>query len=193
MRAVLRLVPEQWLDERARLGLDVFDEMWEGILHMAPAPGLDHQRLGSKIVGFLDQLLDPRGIQVSYETEVHRPGAGGKDYRIPDVVFFRENQAGLALTGRGLEGAPLALVEILSPDDETYEKFAFYAAIGVPEIIVVNPIARTPEVYRLAGASYLAVSADDRGRVHAASIDVRFSCAPGPRLRLECAGATREI
>ena len=38
MRAVMLDVPESLLDERRRLGLDVFDEVWEGVLHMVPPP-----------------------------------------------------------------------------------------------------------------------------------------------------------
>ena len=38
-------VPESLLDERRRQGLDVFDEVWEGVLHMVPPPSGEHQRL----------------------------------------------------------------------------------------------------------------------------------------------------
>jgi hypothetical protein len=31
-------VPGSLLDERRRLGLDVVDEVWEGVLHMVPPP-----------------------------------------------------------------------------------------------------------------------------------------------------------
>ena len=48
-------VPESLLDERRRLGLDVFDEVWEGVLHMVPPPSGEHQRLelelGLRVVG----------------------------------------------------------------------------------------------------------------------------------------------
>jgi len=177
------------------LGLDRYDEVWEGVLHMPPAPGREHQRLGTEIVAFLVPLLKSRGIQVQYETEVHRPQSQGADYRIPDIVTFEEGRAGLVLTDRGLEGAPLAVIEILSPDDETYEKLGFYASLGIPEVVVVNPETRGAEVYRLAGTQYLAVSADERGRVHAASLDVRFSTTSGgtPSLRIERGGAMIEI
>ena len=45
MRAVMLDVPESLLDERRRQGLDVFDEVWEGVLHMVPPPSGEHQRL----------------------------------------------------------------------------------------------------------------------------------------------------
>jgi hypothetical protein len=34
------------LDERRRLGQDVRDEMWDGVLHMVPPPGGAHQDYG---------------------------------------------------------------------------------------------------------------------------------------------------
>ncbi len=195
MRAVVREVPGSWLAERARLGLDRFDEVWEGVVHMPPAPGREHQSLGSELLIVLGPILKTRDIRIQYQTEVHRPGSGGSDYRIPDLVAFRDDQPGMALIPRGIEGGPLAVIEILSPDDETYEKFDFYAALGVAEIIVLQPVTREVEVYRLAGPRYLAVSPDDRGRVAAMSIDARFSTLPGepPRLRVECGGEAREL
>ncbi len=35
------------------------------------------------------------------------------------------------------------MLEILSPDDETWEKIPFYAARGVDEVVIVDPAART--------------------------------------------------
>jgi Uma2 family endonuclease len=191
MRAVMQQVPEAWLEERSRLGHDRFDELWEGVLHMVPPPGFLHQRMGTQVVMFLGPLLNRRGIGTSYETGVFRPGSNRKDYRTPDIVFVALDSP--AIREHGIEGAPLAVVEIRSPDDETYDKLPFYAALGVREVIVLTPDARAVEIYRLAGAAYVAVSADERGRVHAETIDARFSTAPGPRLRLDCAGESVEI
>jgi Uma2 family endonuclease len=36
-------------------------------------------------------------------------------------------------------GAPDAVIEIRSPDDETDEKLPFFAALGVAEVIVIDP------------------------------------------------------
>ena len=69
---------------------------------------------------------------------------------------------------------------IRSPDDETYDKLPFWASLGVAEVIVLEPRTRVVEVLRLVGASYLATSADLGGRVHVASIDLRFTTLPMP-------------
>jgi Uma2 family endonuclease len=193
MRAVLLRADDSWLAERARLGLDHLDEMWEGVLHVVPPPGLLHQRLGSELLAFLKPLLRRRGLDVQYETGVFRPGSDGSDYRVPDLVFFRADDTEL-LSERGLEGGPLAVLEIRSPHDETYEKLPFWASLGVREVIVILPPSRETEIYRLAGDRYVAVSADERGRVHAATIDARFSRTAEPelRLRVECDGEVCE-
>ena len=191
MRAVVLDVPEHWLEERARLGQDRWDEMWEGVLHVVPPPRYQHQAIGTELVGFLVRIVGRRGIQVRYETGVFRRT---DDYRIPDLAFLREDEPG-SHSERGIEKAPLAVLEILSPGDETYEKFPFWAGLGVPEVIVVGPGARSVEVHRLVDDRYERVETDEAGRVHATAIDVRFATDPGPppRLRVEADGASTAI
>lgn len=193
MRAVVQQMPASWLEERTRLGLDVFDEMWDGVLHVVPPPSLEHQELGGEIFAFLKPLLQARGLGVLYETGVYRPGTDGRDYRVPDLVFYRLDDIAIRAK-RGLEGTPLAVLEIRSSDDETYDKFPFWVQLAVPEIVVIQPAERIAEVYRLAGDHYIAVSADDNGRTHAATIDVRFCTVEGehPRLRVACNGQSCE-
>jgi hypothetical protein len=53
MRAVLVHVTEQELAHRRSTGLDRYDEMWEGVLHMTPAPSLEHQRILTRMAAFL--------------------------------------------------------------------------------------------------------------------------------------------
>ena len=124
-----------------------------------------------------------------YETGVYRAKS---DYRVPDLVFFPADRTEI-IGELGLVGAPLAVLEIRSPGDETGDKLDFWAALGVPEVLVIEPETRKVEVYRLAGPRYLATSAGEQGRIHAATIDVRLSTTEGPRLRVELAGETCEI
>jgi Uma2 family endonuclease len=192
MRAVMLEVPEPWLAERARLGWDRFDEVWEGVLHMVPPPSEWHQGLGTELVMFLGNPLKRAGITLRYETGLFRPGAATLDYRQPDLLFYEAARREL-VTRRGIEGGALAVVEILSPGDETYEKLPYYASLGVREAIVIEPDSRVVEIYRLVRGQYTIVSADDRGRLHAASIDVRFQTVDGPKLRVEHGGDQVDI
>ena len=163
MRAVLVHVTDQELAHRRSIGADHWDEMWEGVLHMAPAPSLEHQRVLGQLVVFLVPLLQSSkrgtllpGINVFRTTT---------NYRIPDLTFVA--------TGRE-DGSPDAVIEIRSPEDETYEKFPFYAAIGTREVIVIDRDTKRPEIYRLAGSELSMLQPDAEGWVRAETMRVRF-------------------
>jgi hypothetical protein len=44
------------LERRRQLGQDRFDEMWDGVLHMNPAPSYEHQRISQQLAVILDPL-----------------------------------------------------------------------------------------------------------------------------------------
>lgn len=46
------------------------------------------------------------------------------------------------------------VIEIVSPDDETWEKLPFYAAHRVDEVLIVDPQERTVSWLGLAGEEY---------------------------------------
>ena len=45
------------------------------------------------------------------------------------------------------------VVEVVSPDDETFDKLAFYADHGVREVLTADPQERQVRVWRLDGAA----------------------------------------
>ncbi len=172
------------IQERRRLGLDIRDEEWCGIYHAVPPATLNHQRLLTDVLVFLMLLQDGLGGgEIVLECGVFR---GPNDYRVPDLVYVasgNERVVGRAgITG----GAPDLVLEILSPEDETYAKFDFYAAVQVPEVVVLDPVKRAAEVWRLDGATYRAVPAQPDGRRISERLAVSFSTLPGqpPRLHL---------
>ncbi|MGH7750722.1 MAG: hypothetical protein ACREQ5_39020, partial [Candidatus Dormibacteria bacterium] len=61
-------VDEALLEDRRRKGIDCFDEMWEGVLHMVPPPSEGHQQLGSGLCEVLRPLARARGLRLGYET-----------------------------------------------------------------------------------------------------------------------------
>jgi Uma2 family endonuclease len=73
------------------------------------------------------------------------------DYVEPDLVFVRKARLEL-LSDRGVEGAPDLIVEITSPSTAGRDrgiKLDRYRLFGVPEYWVVDPAARSLEVYDL--------------------------------------------
>ena len=128
-------VPESLLDERRRLGLDVFDEVWEGVLHMVPPPSGDHQRLGSELIAVFLSAAKRRGLIASHETGLF---AADDDYRVPDLIASLP----LNCSRRGVDDTAELVVELRSPGDESDEKLPWYAGRGVTEMLIVDPATR---------------------------------------------------
>jgi Uma2 family endonuclease len=71
------------------------------------------------------------------------------DYRVPDQGYHHGFDPGLVYFPTAA-----VVVEIVSPDDETFEKLPFYAAHGVEEVIVVEPEERKVKVLGLVDGNY---------------------------------------
>jgi Uma2 family endonuclease len=143
VRVVMLEAPQALLDERRAKGLDESDEMWEGELHMVPTPSDAHQELGAELFLVLAPLAKARGLLPRYDpTGLFRPGVDN-DWRVPDQMYAPPT----ARSERGIEGAASLVVEILSPNDETYRKLDWYASVGVGEVLVIEPTTRRVELF----------------------------------------------
>ncbi len=135
-------------ERRERLGLDHYDEVWEGVLHMNPPPATEHQYVAQQLAELLTPLA--RGAGLFPLIQVFGVGEGRDNYRVPDGGLFRSRPRGV-----WQETAALA-IEVLSPDDQTWAKFEFYAAHEIDELLIVDPKAR--------GVQWFALLADRRSR-----------------------------
>ncbi len=120
---------EALLEQRARLDLNRRDEVWDGVLHMAPAPHSRHARLQWQLALLLDGPARAGGLEPSSEFNLGDPG----DYRIPDAGLHRSAPDALYLSTAAVA------IEILSPGDETWDKLDFYAAHQVQELLIIDP------------------------------------------------------
>ncbi len=180
MRAVLLEVSPAELAHRKAIGADRWDEMWEGVLHMTPAPGNEHQRILDKLVVFLVPLLErTRRGTLRSGINVFDESSPKENYRIPDATFVGAGREALLVEDGLRGGGPDAVIEIRSPGDETYEKLPFFAKLSVREVVVIDRDSKRPEVYRLVGVAYVAVAADRDGWVTAETMRLRFRRAPG--------------
>ena len=186
MRALVLEVSQEELARRKLTGIDRWDDMWEGVLHMSPAPAQEHQRIVTELTAFLVPLLKRArrglarvGINVVDQT------SGEESYRIPDLTFVARGRESILAKDGTRGGGPDAVIEIRSPGDETYDKLPFFAGLGVREIVVIDRDTKKPEVYRLAGRQYVAVAAEHDGWVRSETLGVRLRVVDGPRLVLE--------
>lgn len=183
MRVVMLEVPEELLADRRRKGLDKLDEDWEGVVHMVPAPSPEHQRLEGRLYRTLAPIAEAAGLEALTNTSVHRVGLP-EGYRVPDISITSPAR----VDERGIRGGCELAVEILSPNDETYEKLPFYGEVGVQELLVVSPDTRAVQLYVLSGTKLLPLTTDASGSVRSAVLGVSFRTAPGPRLHVSWPG-----
>jgi Uma2 family endonuclease len=153
---------EALIARRHTLGLDDHDEVWEGEYHMAPMAHWSHGRLDDVLARLLGPLADRARLVGTGAFNLGEPS----NFRVPDRGFHRP-----PLVGGAFLPTAAVVVEIVSPDDETWDKLPFYAAHGVDELLIVDArlhsvvwMSRSPagDGYRQVDASeLLGVTADD--------------------------------
>ena len=173
MRALLLEVPEHFLAERRRLGQDVRDEMWEGVLHVVPQPLTPHQHLAAQLTAILLRVAEARGLVFLPETAVYRPDEMDANYRVPDLLVARPEH----VTRRGVEGPAELVVEIRSPGDETYDKLPFYERMACRQVLVIDRDTLAVELFE--GTRAVAAGPDG---FRLAALDVTIEAQPGPAL-----------
>lgn len=140
---------ESWLHRRRALGLDGFDEVWEGVVHVVPAPHGRHSALDQQLAELLGPAARAVGLQSLGPINLGRLG----DYRVPDRCVVSES-AELAT----FFPTAIVVVEILSPDDETFDKFSFYLDHGVVELLIVDPLERTTRWFARGDSGFVETS-----------------------------------
>ncbi|HEX3693184.1 MAG TPA: Uma2 family endonuclease [Solirubrobacteraceae bacterium] len=140
---------EPILERRKRSGLDRFDEIWEGVLHMVPAPSGPHGVLEWQLACVLRPLAKRARLHACAQFNL---GDGEGDYRVPDGGLHRAPPTGIWHSTAAL------VMEIVSPNDESWEKLPFYAAHHVDEVLIVDPQQRSVEWLGLVDGAYLPIA-----------------------------------
>ena len=80
-----------------------------------------------------------------------------------------------------------AVLEIRSPNDESYEKLPFFAKLGVREVVIIDPDTKRVEVFALAEGAYAQRPVNDRGAVRIETLGIAVTVREGqpPRLAVE--------
>jgi Uma2 family endonuclease len=138
------------MERRRQAGLDRLDEVWEGVLHMLPAPSYADARVAQQLA----ELLGPLARAAGLEAAMHEFNLGESqhDFRVPDGGLHRTGPKELWLPTAAL------VVEIVSPGDETWQKLPFYAKHRVDEVLIVDLEQRRVDWLALGGGGeYTAV------------------------------------
>ena len=188
MRAVMPEVPPDILAWRKRTGADRWDEMWEGVLHMPPAPNRDHQELEGTLETYLRlHWARPSGAKVYHQINVAAPGGWPHNYRIPDLVLLTPARFAID-RNEYFEGAPDVVVEIHSAGDESYDKLPYYAELGIPEVWIIDRDRKEPEIYVLQAGRYERHMAGDDGWARSAATGIELRAGRPGKLDIRLAG-----
>jgi Uma2 family endonuclease len=137
---------EALLERRHRAGADRLDEVWQGVRHMVPGPSIEHADISQQLAELLGPLARAAGLRPTMSE--FNLGDSERDFRVPDGGLHRPGAAGVWHATAAL------VVEILSADDETWQKLPFFAAHQVDEVLVIDPAQRTVTWLGLRGGGY---------------------------------------
>ena len=130
-------------------------EILDGELFVTPAPSSRHQQVSINLGSLLVQHVRAHQLgRILYAPidVIFEPTTVAQ----PDSVFIRAERDAI-VADRGIEGPPDLVVEILSPfsaRQDRITKAALYARFGVLHYWILDPDARTFELYGLAGDAY---------------------------------------
>jgi len=139
---------EEWL-RMPEVG-DAIEEVVNGEIQITPPPKWNHSEIIDGLGGVIVPQVDRRDVKVKtsqFGLIVRREPL---TVREPDLAVFQTST--IVERDGYIHSAPKLIVEVLSPANtrrERAEKLADYASLGVPEVWVVSPEARTVEVLYL--------------------------------------------
>jgi Uma2 family endonuclease len=135
----------EWIARRRAMRQDLHDEVWDGEYHMAPMAHNYHGLLVIELAVVLRQHAGPRGLVVGNAFNL---GDDIHNFRVPDLGVHR------VLWDKVWVPTAAMVVEVVSPDDESWLKFDHYAAHEVGEVLIADPHERTLDLFVLAGERY---------------------------------------
>ena len=133
-------------------------EILFGVLHTHPRPATRHARASSSLGELLGDPFNrgrggPGGWVILDEPELHLHD----DVIVPDLAGWRRERMPTLPDAAYLELAPDWVCEVLSPSTEALDrsdKMTIYAREGVRHAWMVDPVAKTLEVFKLDGDTY---------------------------------------
>jgi len=138
-------------------------ELFDGSLHVTPAPTPLHQIISHRLGRAMDAGADEADLLVLETVNVRLTPSR---IPIPDLVI---SSSEIDLSELIIDASSIRLVcEILSPSNASTDrvlKMHYYATGGIPWYLLVDPSAHTLHLYRLVGETYVLESVTEDGGV----------------------------
>jgi Uma2 family endonuclease len=140
------------VEHRRRTGAGRLDECWEGVWHLTDPTG-PHQRLAFDISRIHAEAVEDKGLGTAWISinVTDREEGWIQNHRCPDGAVILNGNPGrwVGENQAAFLGGPDLILEVRSPDDDTYLKLPFYAERRVHEVLVVDQESGRPELWRL--------------------------------------------
>jgi Uma2 family endonuclease len=148
-----RVTYEEWL--RMPEVSEGIEEVVDGEIRIMPAPKWNHSEIVDHLAWQIKLQVDVHDIIVKVSTFGLIIRKSPLTSRVPDLAVFERR---LIVERDGyIHTPPQLIVQVLSPANtrvERQEKLADYASLGVPEVWVFSPEARTVEVLVLENGQF---------------------------------------
>ncbi|GAA1588726.1 Uma2 family endonuclease [Actinoplanes couchii] len=138
-------------------------ELFDGRLHVSPAPGLRHQHALDELKDAFKPVARKAGLFVYENVNVH---VGRNRIPIPDLTLFKNADYDDDLV---IPASDVLLVcEVMSPSNAKTDKttkMTYYAEAGIPWYLLVEPRTATVTLYMLSGAKYVEHASAEPGEL----------------------------
>ena len=129
-------------------------EIWNGELIVSPAPTPNHQRIVANLTMSLMKFVEDRSLGKVYVSPLDVVFSSHRVMQ-PDVFVVLNANAGIVQDR--VRGVPDLTVEVISEGSwrrDRIDKKELYAQFGVKEYWIVDPEARTIEIFVLTNEGY---------------------------------------
>jgi Uma2 family endonuclease len=158
-------------EEIVALPAHLVGEIIDGVLHAQPRPALRHAQAASVLGEELGPPFKrgrggPGGWILLDEPELHL--GGRPDVLVPDLAGWRRERMPELPDADYVALAPDWVAEVLSPSTQRIDrgpKLAIYRRERVGHVWLVDPSARTLEIFRLEGSEYVWVATHEDSAV----------------------------
>jgi Uma2 family endonuclease len=138
------------VNERQALGLDGYDEVWDGDYVISPLANDEHQDVTTGLVVIIGVVVRWTGLgEVRAGINISdRKERWTENYRVPEIAVFLQNTKAVNCGTHWFGGADFT-AEIISKGDLTREMLPFYSKIGTRELLIVDRFPWALELYGL--------------------------------------------
>ncbi|TDA66977.1 MAG: Uma2 family endonuclease [Clostridia bacterium] len=131
-------------------------EILEGVLHVAPAPNIRHQRVSRRLELILALYVEANQLGEVFDAPVDVV-LSPHNVAQPDLIFVSRGRS-QCVTEKNIAGSPDLVVEILSPSTALVDRLTksqIYARHGVDYYWLVDPDGETLEEYQRQGEVFV--------------------------------------